>query len=151
MSKKKAIPCFVVLFLLVALWQARFFIVFGLLPESVDCSRGSFTYWLCIDSKLIKEFPCTGAIGRITYHEQTGDPGSPWNGVSYISTTSHSELIAAIDQYVKSRGYRCKEDFCSEPGIRQLTYMLANNEVRVLLEELPTRQTRVYISAREDR
>jgi hypothetical protein len=97
---------------LLLLFGALGFYAFTLLiQQSVPSKRGSFTYYVTIQSRLIKSFPEIGNVRDVTYWYNCQDGTAPWyNEIDYQTDADKSAILRAVDRFLRSNGFQRHSD-----------------------------------------
>ncbi len=68
--------------------------------EALYTKKGTLSYYLTINSELIKDVPKPKMVGEPSYYSSCGDgPKPPAQGIIYRSRATQEELLKILDQY----------------------------------------------------
>lgn len=77
------------------------------MTEDLYTARGSYSYFLTINSKMIKEFPRIEFVGQERFYYSCGDGPKPaMNGISYTSSADSITIIKKIEEHISGYGFQ---------------------------------------------
>lgn len=77
------------------------------MTEDLYTSKGSYSYFVTIRSKMVQKFPRIGYVGQEEFYYSCGDgPKPPMNGISYTSSADSVTIIKKTEEYISGYGFR---------------------------------------------